>query len=160
MVGLEAARLPGYSAFSIRKEIRMKAMLTVLIASALTLAMPAASLAQMNSQAATVTVTLKAQNGSGEDGTATLTQQGSDLVVTISVANGTSTPQPAHIHTGTCANLGGVKYPLTNVVNGKSTTTVKGLQLSSIQTGGFAINIHKSAADLATYTSCGGIPKA
>jgi hypothetical protein len=102
---------------------------------------------------------MKAQNGSNEDGTATLTQQGSDVLVTISVSNGTTTPQPAHIHTGSCANLGGVKYPLTNVVNGKSTTTVKNVELSSLQTGGFAINVHKSAADLATYTSCGDIPK-
>jgi hypothetical protein len=36
---------------------------------------------------------------------------------------------------------------------------VKNVELSSLQTGGFAINVHKSAADLATYTSCGDIPK-
>jgi hypothetical protein len=135
----------------------MKAILTVLVAASV-LAVPATSLAQMSS-AKTATVTMKAQNGSNEDGTATLTQQGSDVLVTISVSNGTTTPQPAHIHTGSCANLGGVKYPLTNVVNGKSTTTVKNVELSSLQTGGFAINVHKSAADLATYTSCGDIPK-
>ncbi len=107
----------------------------------------------------TASVTMKAQSGSGEDGTATLTQSGSDLTVTISVQNATTTPEPAHIHTGSCANLGGVKYPLTNVVSGKSTTTLKGVTLASLQTGGFAINVHKSTSDLGTYVSCGDIPK-
>ena len=107
----------------------------------------------------TATITMKAQNGSGEDGTATLTQAGADLTVTISIPSGPTTPQPAHIHMGSCANLGGVKYPLTNVVSGKSTTTLKGVTLASVQTGGFAINVHKSASDLGTYVSCGDIPK-
>lgn len=106
-----------------------------------------------------VTVVLKAQNGSGENGTTTILQRGDTLVVTISVSNETTTPQPAHVHTGTCAKLGGVSYPLANVVSGKSTTTLKGVTLASLQTGGFAINIHKSAADLGTYNSCGEIPK-
>ena len=104
-------------------------------------------------------ITMQAQNGSSEDGTATLSQNGDSLVVTISLKNGTAAPQPAHIHTGSCAKLGGVQYPLTNVVNGNSTTTLKGVSLASVQSGGFAINVHKSASDLATYVSCGDIPK-
>lgn len=107
----------------------------------------------------TATVTLKAQNGSGEDGTATLTQSGGDLTVTIAIPSGPTTPQPVHIHMGSCATLGGVKYPLTNVVSGKSTTTLKGVTLASVETGGFAINVHKSTSDLGTYVSCGDIPK-
>ena len=106
-----------------------------------------------------VTVVLKAQNNSGEDGIATLTQHGSTVTVTVSVEDGTTTPQPAHVHTGTCAKLGGVSYPLVNVVSGKSTTTLKGVTLASLQTGSFVINVHKSAADLGTYVSCGEIPK-
>jgi hypothetical protein len=82
------------------------------------------------------------------------------VVVKISLKNGTSTPQPAHIHTGTCANLNPApKYPLTNVVNGMSTTTLKGMKLASLRTGAFAINVHKSAAALKVYVSCGDIPK-
>ncbi len=104
-------------------------------------------------------VTLNAQNGSGEDGTASLVQGDGTLTVSISVKNGTTAPQPAHIHTGTCAKLGGVAYGLTNVVSGKSTTVLKGVSLASLQTGGFAINIHKSTDDLGTYVSCGVVPK-
>lgn len=106
-----------------------------------------------------VTVALKAQNDSGEVGTATLLQRGNTLTVAVSIKGGTTMPQPAHIHTGTCAKLGGVSYPLANVVSGKSTTTLKNVSLASLQTGGFAINIHKSAADIGTYVSCGQIPK-
>jgi hypothetical protein len=104
---------------------------------------------------------MHAQNGSGQNGTATLTQQGANVVVTISLAKGSAVPQPAHIHEGPCAKLNPApKYPLSNVVNGKSTTTIKNMKLSALQSGGYAINVHKSAAAIATYTSCGDIPKA
>lgn len=129
----------------------------IAVAAIVTLAISQSGFAKAADQ--TASVTMKAQNGSGEDGTATLTQSGADLTVTISIPSGPTTPQPAHIHTGSCANLGGVKYPLTNVVSGKSTTTLKGVMLASVETGGFAINVHKSTSDLATYVSCGDIPK-
>jgi hypothetical protein len=106
-----------------------------------------------------VTVTMNAQNGSGEDGTATITAAGANAVtVVVKLSNGTSVAQPAHIHVGSCANLDPTpKYPLTNVVNGDSTTTVN-VALADITTGGFAINVHKSAAEVSTYVSCGDIP--
>ena len=73
-----------------------------------------------------MTVDIHAQNGSGESGTATLTQVGPDVTVVISLKGApTTTPQPAHIHAGTCANLRGVAYALTNIVGGASTTTVQ-----------------------------------
>jgi hypothetical protein len=107
-----------------------------------------------------VTVQMKAQNGSGENGTATLTQSGANIVVKISLKGGVAGPQPAHIHTGTCAKLNPApKYPLSSVVNGMSTTTLKNMKLASLETGGYAINVHKSAADIKTYVSCGDIPK-
>jgi hypothetical protein len=134
----------------------MKAFFIILTAS-FALTAPQAGLAAATS----VTVPMHAQSGSDQDGTAKLVQQGPNVVVTLSVAQGTTTPQPAHIHMGTCAKLDPApKYPLTSLVNGKSTSTVKGVTLASLETGGFAINVHKSAAALKTYTSCGDIPKA
>src|SRR5690242_20863312 len=63
------------------------------------------------------TITLNEQNGSGENGGATLTGTDTQLTVSIEVSNGPSTPQPAHIHRGTCANLDPTPlYPLNNVV--------------------------------------------
>jgi len=106
----------------------------------------------------TLTVTLSQQNGSGESGTATLTQTGADVKVVISLKGApATTPQPAHIHDGTCANLKGVAYPLTNVVNGSSTTVVKGITIDKLLGGTYAINVHESAADLGKYVACGNI---
>jgi hypothetical protein len=105
----------------------------------------------------TLTVTLNAQNGSGESGTATLTQVGADVKVVIALKGAPATAQPAHIHDGTCSALKGVAYPLSNVVNGSSTTTVKGVTIDKLLAGTYAINVHESADDLAKYVACGGI---
>lgn len=105
----------------------------------------------------TLTVTMNAQNNSGETGTATLTQVSGGVQVVLAIKGGPATAQPAHIHTGTCADLKGVVYPLTSVTAGASTTTVKGITIDQLLKSPMAINVHKSAADLATYVSCGNI---
>lgn len=72
------------------------------------------------------------------------------------MASGTGA-YPAHIHVGSCPTPGAVKYPLNPVVNGKSKTLidvsvgdlVKGLPL--------AVNLHKSATELATSVACGNL---
>jgi len=103
------------------------------------------------------TVTLAAENNSGETGTATLTAMGDNTQVVLNLTGAPAgTPQPAHIHIGTCPGVGAVKYPLSPVVEGKSTTMVKA-KLADISTGGFAINVHKSAAEVSVYVSCGTI---
>lgn len=110
---------------------------------------------------AAVTVVLAPQNGSGESGTAALSQVGPDVVVITKLAGGGTAAQPIHIHNGTCATLDPApKYPLTTVQNGASTTTLKDMKLSQLETGAYAINVHKSTDDLKTYVSCGNIPKA
>jgi Cu/Zn superoxide dismutase len=106
-----------------------------------------------------LTVKMTAQNGSGESGTAVLTQTADGVKVVITLTGAPKdTPQPTHIHPGTCAKLNPApKYPLTNTVNGSSTTTVKGVKLSDLLAGTFAINVHKSSTEIATYVSCGDI---
>ncbi|SRR5579872_1337513 len=110
--------------------------------------------------AGALTVTMAAQNNSNETGTATLTQDGKNVRVDLQVANAPSAAQPAHVHTGSCANLGGVAYPLSSVVNGKSTTVLKNVSLKDLTGKPYAINVHKSADDLKTYVSCGEIQSA
>lgn len=101
-------------------------------------------------------VAMKAQNGSGETGTATLRDTKNGLVVTIHIKNAKG-PQPAHIHQGSCAKLNPKpEYPLHNVVNGMSVTTVKGVTIGELK-GKTAINVHKSLTDIPTYVSCGDI---
>lgn len=136
--------------------------LIILAAVASLCAIPAISLAQGSMMMGhSVTVDLKSQNGSGETGTATLEQKGDDVVVVVHMKNAVAPTQPIHIHPGTCANLNPKpKYPLKNVSDGTSTTTLTGMKLSDLQTGDFAINVHKSPDAISTYVACGDIPKA
>lgn len=98
--------------------------------------------------------------GSGQTGTATLTARGNQTEVAIDVRPGAAgVAQPAHIHDGTCAANGGVHFPLSNVVDGKSTTTVN-VALKDLETGKLYVNVHRSAQEIATSTSCGDVPVA
>jgi len=109
--------------------------------------------------AKSVNVRIHAQNKSGESGSAKLTPEGADKTrVEISLKGGPAgTPQPAHIHEGTCKKLDPKpKYGLENVVDGKSSTVVP-VGIDAVR--GMAINVHKSAQDLKTYVACGDIGK-
>lgn len=110
------------------------------------------------SAADTITVQLSPQNNSGQSGTATLTDLGDGTTrVVLNLTDIGSASQPVHIHDGTCATLNPTpKYPLTNLVNGKSETVVK-VSLSQLVAQPFAINAHKSAQEVAVYTACGNI---
>jgi len=115
--------------------------------------------AKKGGMAKSVSVSMHAQNKSGETGTAKLTPEGADKTrVEITLKGAPSgTPQPAHIHEGSCAKLDPKpKIGLENVVDGKSTTVVPA-SLDSVR--GMAINVHKSADDIKTYVSCGDIGK-
>jgi hypothetical protein len=110
----------------------------------------------------TVKFTLHPQNHSGEVGNVTMTQDGDNVVVVVTTENAPAdTAQPIHIHDGTCDKLNPKPtYPLTTLQKGTSTTTLKNMTLAQLETGGFAINIHHSTADVPTYYACGNIPKA
>jgi len=79
---------------------------------------------------------------------------------------------PAHIHSGTCAELGDVVAPLNDVtyIGGdsertgpasaipvKGSVTVVDMPLQEIIDGGHAINVHLSAEEIDTYIACGDI---
>ena len=137
------------------------AITAALILAATTVAMAGSSNSMMGmSGGMKLTVTMHAQNGSNENGTARLWQTGKNLTVDIMLNNAPASAQPAHIHEGTCAKLNPApKYPLANVVNGRSHTVVKGITIADLLKSKFAINVHKSAADIPTYVSCGDIKK-
>ena len=128
---------------------------------ALTLAV-AASLGVAGVASAKMTPTqfkISPQNSSGESATATLLQEGSGvLLVTVRTRNGGEDPQPIHIHKGTCEKLDPKPlYPLTAVINGKSETKLKDVKLADLESGAYAINIHKSTKDVGTYVACGNL---
>src|SRR5215212_6556801 len=79
---------------------------------------------------------------------------------------------PAHIHSGSCADLGDVVYPLTDItsIGGdtertgaasaipvEGSTTVVDTPLQDLVDGDFAINVHESAEEIDTYIACGDI---
>ncbi|HET9030935.1 MAG TPA: hypothetical protein VFN49_12250 [Candidatus Aquilonibacter sp.] len=117
------------------------------------------SFAVAASTANSVTIPMKALNGSGEDGTAVFTQEKDGVRVVVSLKNAPKgTPQPTHIHAGNCGNINKApEYPLNNTVDGSSSSVVKGVKLSDLMASKYAVNVHKSGDDLGTYVSCGNI---
>lgn len=88
-------------------------------------------------------------------------------------------PHPAHIHDGSCEELGDVAYPLEDVggealsgtpgatpasaeeglpgdVIAKSRTTVDA-SLDDLLAGDYAVNVHKSAEEVDVYIACGNV---
>jgi hypothetical protein len=109
----------------------------------------------------TIKVTMSAQNGSNQGGSATITDLKNGMVnVVLDISGpGTTEPQPAHIHRGTCADLDpNPAFPLSNAVDGKSVTEIE-VNFADFTSASdkFAINVHKSAAEASVYVSCGDI---
>ena len=106
----------------------------------------------------TITLSMKALNGSGEDGSAVLTQTAEGVHVVIALNHAPDDAQPTHIHIGSCdAIKKAPEYGLALTVNGRSDSVVRGIQLTDLIKAKYAINVHKSASDLETYVSCGDI---
>ncbi|MDO8600386.1 MAG: cupredoxin domain-containing protein [bacterium] len=105
-----------------------------------------------------ITVTLGAQNNSGESGSALLEDLNGKTKVSIRLSGAPSgVPQPAHIHLGACPAPGAVKYPLSNVSNGNSETMLEISLENLLKELPLAINVHKSAAEAGVYVACGDI---
>jgi hypothetical protein len=123
-----------------------------------------ASTAAIASAAAptSLTIQMKALNGSGESGTATFTQESDGLHIKIALKNAPAgVGQPTHIHIGTCANINKApEYALKNTTGGVNSSVVPGVKLSDLMQGHYALNVHKSTDDLGTYVSCGDIAAA
>ncbi len=110
-----------------------------------------------------IQLNLTMQNNSGVSGTATLHEEDGKVTVTLktnqnSVLGLIPPPaEPAHIHIGSCPNPGSVKYPLHDVMNGKS-ETVLNISLAQLKAQmPSAINVHKSSSEINTYIACGDI---
>ena len=79
-------------------------------------------------------------------------------------------PHPAHIHSGTCAELGDVVVPLSDVaapegehlgaasaIGLKLGPNLIDMPLQELLAGDYAINVHKSAEEIDVYIACGDI---
>ena len=107
-----------------------------------------------------VTVTL----GPGRDaneapGTATLTDLGGGTTRVVISVTSPDANMPAHLHADVCPGVAAVVFPLTNVVNGQSTTDVNA-SLADIMTRAKSINLHRSPDQIQVYVACGNLPAA
>lgn len=104
-------------------------------------------------------VRLEEENSSGIRGTAVLTDNG-DNTTTIKIvlkADMKGAKHPAHLHEGTCTgSIPTVRYPLEDVVNGRSTTRVQA-SLATLLSEPLYINIHPSHKKLQPVITCGSL---
>jgi hypothetical protein len=104
-----------------------------------------------------MTIDLDEVDGSGVSGTATLTETDGETTVEIELDG---TPEdgvhPVHIHAGTCDDLGDVVFPLEDVVEGTSESTVEA-SIDDIMAAEHAINVHLSEDEMDVYVACGNI---
>ncbi len=106
-----------------------------------------------------VALALGEMNDSGQTGHVLLTPSTGRTRIEVTLSPGTLVSELIHVHTGTCADLGGVVYPLTSVDAGGSSVTTVSVPLGRLMTGGFAINAHEKD-NPSVYTACGTVPSA
>lgn len=98
-------------------------------------------------------------SGINQSGTATLEEKNGKVTVRLDLnrVSEINTPQPAHMHFGSCPGVGSVVYPLNEVVNGKSETVLNTTLEQIRRQLPMAINVHKSQQEITMYTSCGDL---
>lgn len=111
------------------------------------------------STAGTLSVQLDEQNGSGQSGSATLTALDGDRTrIVLKLTNPPDVPQPAHVHSGSCDDLGDPVVSLTSVEGGRSETEVK-MALESLAQAQLVIHAHKSEAEYEVSVACAPIQR-
>jgi hypothetical protein len=109
--------------------------------------------------AAELTLELVEQSSSGQDGTATFTSlDGGGTRVVLELTNPPDVPQPAHVHSGTCDDLGDPVVALTSVEEGTSETDV-GMSLEELGQGDLVVHAHKSEAEYDVSVACAPIER-
>ena len=106
-----------------------------------------------------VSVNIEPLNDSGESGNSIISEtEGGLLRVKINLSGAESDePRPAHIHKGTCSNIGEVKYGLV-VVRGGSSESLVNISLQKLaEELPLVVNVHKSIAEISTSVACGEI---
>lgn len=106
----------------------------------------------------TATATFAEQSDSGLSGTASIRDVSGKAQVTLSLSGGTATDvHPAHIHKGTCAELGAILYTLDSVEGNASTTTLDDSATTVLGQKPVAIEVHKSTSELGVYYACADV---
>lgn len=104
------------------------------------------------------TVELKTLGKLGLSGTADVFEENGKTKVSISLKGKVTGAYPAHIHLGACPKPGEVKHSLSDVVGGKSVTTIDASLDKLMASGALSINVHESKDKLDSYVACGNLP--
>lgn len=102
------------------------------------------------------TITLSAQNGAKQAGKGTIQIQNARARVVVDIQPGpTGVAQPAFISSGSCDRVETMRFPLENVVNGKSETGLN-VSVEEMQAmGPLVLEVRKSVEDFNVRISCG-----
>lgn len=108
-----------------------------------------------------ITVELAEEDGSGQSGTATLTSAAGDsrTRVTVTLSNPPDVPQPSHVHSGRCGDMGDPVAGLESLEGGEAETVIE-LSLAELQTGNLVVQAHRSDDEYDVSVACGEIPTA
>ncbi|MBA2537058.1 MAG: hypothetical protein H0V20_06450 [Actinobacteria bacterium] len=107
-----------------------------------------------------ISVELEEEDGSGQSGTATLTSAGDGRSrVAVTLSNPPDVPQPSHVHSGRCGDMGDPVAGLESLEGGEAETVIE-LSLAELQTGNLVVQAHKSDDEYDVSVACGEIPTA
>lgn len=126
---------------------------------------PAGVAAARSTPSAPLELALKQSHRSGVSGTARLVPGAADLEVTLTVDERAPVATLfAHIHTGPCSNEPTLRNPriwanLTDVIDGRSETTVNVVTLEELRSETSSINVHDPEHGNRSLV-CGDIPPA
>jgi len=103
----------------------------------------------------TLTLPLREINNSDQEGTVTFRQLevGIEVVINL-IGQAPGTSEPAYIHSGSCPNAGGIRYALTSVENGRSTSILNTDQATLINQMPLALAVHRSSSEIGIVVAC------
>ena len=139
----------------------MKRQTSIIVALACGLAAALGAASSAGAQGQALALEVAGINNSGITGAAMLSEMGAGKIrVELRVDGAGAGPRPAHIHEGTCGDMNPEpKIPLTDVVNGGSTTELAG-SLRQLTSAPHAIYLHRSPAELPVFVACANITPA
>ncbi len=111
----------------------------------------------------TISLQMKAVNGSSVSGTAVVAESGAGIKVSVKLSGYAANQGSAgHIHSGTCEKQGPVTNPLSTITAdgsgaGSADTTLANVSYASVTDGNHYVQYHEAASPAGKQVSCANI---